>query len=259
MALEVLSKVPRMALPGTTRVAVKVQELPGPKVPPVKETTAVPVSWEPTPQTSFWGRPTAAKPASTAFRSSLNASSVRVAEAEALVMVYSKSIMPPGSTGLSRNCLLNTTSSMTSRVAVAVPLLPALSTVPGSRRPSEPRPSTRKHSSAPVRAQFEWAVISTPRPDMQFRMELRSSPWHRLETWALPDAMELSRMARWDIDLSPGRVTVPSSRAAPRTVRIMTRPACRGACSLANEYGWRSGRSGGATCRHFFRVAHSLR
>jgi len=55
---------------------------------------------------------------------------------------------------------------------------------------------------------------------MHRKMDDLSSPAHMLETWAVPGAIELSSIARWEIDLSPGRTTVPSSRGAERTIRF---------------------------------------
>ena len=52
-------------------------------------------------------------------------------------------------------------------------------------------------------------------------MEVRSSPWHRLETCAVPLATAFSRRARCEIDLSPGSTAVPVSRADRPTVCLI--------------------------------------
>ena len=44
---------------------------------------------------------------------------------------------------------------------------------------------------------------------MQPSMDVRSSPSQRFDTRAVPSAMELRRMARWEMDLSPGSFTSP--------------------------------------------------
>ena len=78
----------------------------------------------------------------------------------------------------------------------AVPLLLALSTFSGSRRPSGPTPSTSKHSSAPLTWHEECLRMRTPMPRRHRRTELRSSPTHRFETWAVPEAMAFRTSAR---------------------------------------------------------------
>ena len=109
-------------------------------------------------------------------------------------------------------------SPATSRVVV--PLLPAWSTSDGSFRPSNPTPATSKHSSPGHRSQSLCSVISTPSPRRQPSIDVRSSPTQKLETCAVPSAMELSSAARWEIDLSPAVDTVPSSRLRCCIVRF---------------------------------------
>ena len=112
-------------------------------------------------------------------------------------------------------------SPVTSRAAV--PLLPASSTWAGSTRPSLPRPRTSKQ---PLRSS-----TSTPRPRIQPSIEARSSPSQRFDTRAVPLAIELSRIARCEIDLSPGSSTAPASRRAALTVCFMGRSGGRIHCS----------------------------
>ena len=52
---------------------------------------------------------------------------------------------------------------------------------------------------------------------MQPSMDVRSSPSQRFDTWAVPLAIEFRRIARWEIDLSPGSLTSPSSRGTALT------------------------------------------
>ena len=56
---------------------------------------------------------------------------------------------------------------------------------------------------------------------MQPSIDVRSSPSQRLDTCAVPLAIELRRMARWEMDLSPGSLTSPSSLGAGLTVCFM--------------------------------------
>ena len=93
---------------------------------------------------------------------------------------------------------------------MVVPLLPALSGAAGSRRPCLPRPRTSKHSGAPDTEQLVWRRIRTPRPRRQRSIDTRSSPTQKLETCAVPSAIEFSSAARCEMDLSPGGTTSPS-------------------------------------------------
>ena len=95
---------------------------------------------------------------------------------------------------------------------IAVPLFPASRTSSGSCRPFRPRPWTSKHSTFPSVEQREHGTMETPRPRRHRRIDSRSSPAHRLETWAVPSAMAFRSSALWDIDLSPGREIVPRRR-----------------------------------------------
>ena len=56
---------------------------------------------------------------------------------------------------------------------------------------------------------------------MQPSIDVRSSPSHRFDTCAVPPAIALRRMARWEMDLSPGSLTSPSSRGVGLTVCLM--------------------------------------
>jgi len=53
-------------------------------------------------------------------------------------------------------------------------------------------------------------------------MELGSSPTQKLERWAFPIAIVLSMAARWEIDLSPETIIVPSSLCGERTISLMS-------------------------------------
>ncbi len=93
---------------------------------------------------------------------------------------------------------------------IVVPELPQSSGPSAARRPFRPEPCTSEASACTPRARRHTAVDFT------------SAPGERPRRCEVPPASAPRMSARWEIDLSPGRLTSPSSLAALRTVAITT-------------------------------------
>ncbi len=116
----VLVNTPGGAPAGTCSVTEKVQLSPGASVPPASVSSEVPDRVEPVPQTSFIGSPAAARPASAAFRSSVNVIAVASPDdAASWLSVNSRVTVPPGRTGSSVNDLVIPGAATTASVSLA--------------------------------------------------------------------------------------------------------------------------------------------